>query len=80
MPHMMALVDIAEQLEKIDQQIIHLLDERKQLCMQSGGLEPDQEEELIGLWMEEGAERGMDEGRMEKLGKLIVMLCRRSKE
>ncbi|MCB9807678.1 hypothetical protein H6770_00285 [Candidatus Peribacteria bacterium] len=72
---MMTLVDIQEQLEKLDQQIIKLLEERVRIC-DGQNLSSDEELELLSLWLEEAAEKGLDEGRMEKIGKLIIALSR----
>lgn len=71
----MTLVDIQEQLEKLDQQIIKLLEERVRIC-DGQNLSSDEELELLSLWLEEAAEKGLDEGRMEKIGKLIIALSR----
>ncbi|MCA9370677.1 MAG: hypothetical protein KC680_01805 [Candidatus Peregrinibacteria bacterium] len=72
---MMTLVDIQEQLEKLDQQIIKLLEERVRIC-DGQNLSSDEELELLSLWLEEAAEKRLDEGRMEKIGKLIIALSR----
>ena len=80
MPPMMTLVDIMEQLEKIDHQMVRLLEERRQLCMQGGGVDPEQEADLLAFFVEELSERGMDDDRAEKIGKLIAGLCRGARD
>lgn len=76
---MMTLVDIKEQLEQLDLQIITLLEERIRVC--SGqNLDADEEMEIVSMWLEEAAERGLDEARMEKVGKLVVAMARNRQE
>jgi chorismate mutase len=75
MPAMMTLTDIQEQLEQIDQQLVKLIDERVRIC-DSANLGTDEEVELLSLLLEESAEKGLDEARMEKVGKLLIALCR----
>ena len=76
---MMTLTDIIEQLEQIDVQIAKLLEERTRICA-GNRLEPEAQAELLSLWLEESAERGLDEGKAEKIGKLILSLCRGGSE
>lgn len=75
MPCMMTLTDIQEQLEQIDQELIKLIDERVRIC-DGQDLSTDEELELLSLWLEEGAEKGLEEGKVEKIGKLLIALCR----
>jgi chorismate mutase len=80
---MMTLADIQERLELLDMQIINLLQERSRICTDAGnqgGLDGDQESEILSLWMEEAAERGLDESKMEKMAKLVIGLCRVAEE
>ena len=79
MPPMMILTDIIEQLEKIDQQIIKLLEERVQIAT-GNSLDTDQEADVVSLWLEEAGERGLDEARMERLAKGVNALSRVVKE
>ena len=72
---MMTLTDIQEQLEQIDQQIIKLLEERVRMC-DSQNLSSDEELEILSLWLEEAAEKGLDEGKMDKIGKLVITMSR----
>ena len=76
MPPMVTLVDIVEQLEQIDQQIISLLEERVRLSQQGEGLDNNQESDLFSAWLEESADHGLDEEKMDKMGRLIAALSR----
>ena len=75
MPSMMTATDIIEQLEQIDVQIVKLLEERTRLCA-GRGLDADEEANILSLWLEEAAEQGLDEAKVEKIGKLVILLCR----
>jgi len=78
---MMTPEDILAALEKIDQQLVRLFAERRELVGQiPGGLSVDQELEIMSLWIDEAVERELDEATMEKMGKLINQLCRRRGE
>lgn len=72
---MMTLVDIQEQLEQLDQKIIKLLEERVQMC-DGHNLAPEEELDILSMWLEEAAEKGLDEGKMEKIGKLVITMSR----
>lgn len=72
---MMTLVDIKEQLESIDQQIINLLEERVHVCA-GQSIDSDEEAEMLSLWIEESAEKGLDDAKTEKIGKLAIAMCR----
>ena len=76
---MMTLVDILEELQKIDQDIINLLEQRSRLCADHR-LDADEEAEILSLWLEEGAEKGLDEVRIEKIAKVVISMCRGSRE
>ena len=76
---MMTLVDIKEQLEQIDQQIINLLEERMHICA-GQSLDADEEAEILSLWLEEAAEKGLDDGKMEKIGKFVIAMSRENGE
>lgn len=76
---MMTLVDIQEQLEKVDAQIITLLEERMHIC-EGHSLDADEEVELLSVWLEEAADKGLDEAKMEKIGKFVIAMCRGSVE
>lgn len=75
MPAMMTLVDIQEQIEQLDLQIISLLEERARICA-GQNLTGDEETEMLSLWLEEAAERGLDDAKMEKIAKFTIAMCR----
>lgn len=76
---MMTLIDIKEQLEAIDHQIIKLLEERMHMC--SGqNLDADEEVEMLSLWLEEAAERGLDDAKIERVAKLVIAMSRTTSE
>jgi len=70
---MMTLVDIKEQLEQLDLQIIKLLDERVHICA-GHSLSADEKLDILSLWLEEAADKGLDEARVEKIGKLAIAM------
>ena len=73
--------DILATLEKIDQQMVRLLADRRELVSQiPGGLTADQELEIMSLWIDEASERELDEGAMEKIGKILNQICRKRGE
>jgi len=78
------MTDTRLQLEKLDQQIIQLLEERVQLCIEARerqeSMDTDSEAEELSLWMEEAADRGLDEQIVEKIGRLTQRLCRTEEE
>lgn len=75
MRRMMTLTDVHGRIEQIDQQIIDLLEERARIC-KGQDIDPDDEAEMMAVWEEEGSERGLDEIRMGKIGKLVAGLSR----
>jgi len=75
MPPMMTITDIAEQLEQIDEQIVKLLEERSHLC-EGQPITANDELNMLSLWLEEAAEKGLDEGKIEKIAKLVIALSR----
>ncbi|MFH1444042.1 MAG: hypothetical protein ABIG34_01475 [Candidatus Peregrinibacteria bacterium] len=78
---MMMTDDILATLEKIDQQIVRLIADRRELVAQMpGGLGPDQEVEAMSLWVDEAVERELPEDPMEKMGKLLSQACRKRGE
>lgn len=76
---MMTLTDIQEQLELIDHQIIKLLEERVHVCA-GQTLSTDEEIEILSLWLEEAADKGLDDDKIEKIGKLVIAISRGEKE
>lgn len=73
---MAILTDITEQLEKLDEKIIELLTERARLVKSAGGLDGDQELDLLSFWLEEAADAGLDEDKVEKIARLVTALSR----
>lgn len=69
-----------EQVLKIDQQILHLLEQRVQLCKRGEGISPEEEEEFTAILLEDGVEKDLDEGMLEKLGKVISGVCKKAQE
>ena len=78
---MMMTDDILAALEKIDQQIVRLIADRRELVAQMpGGLTNEQEVEAMSLWIDEAVERELPEDPMEKMAKLIGQVCRKRGE
>lgn len=78
---MMMTDDILATLEKIDHQIVRLIADRRDLVAQvPGGLTTDQEVEAMSLWIDDAAERELDETNMEKVIKLLHLICRKRGE
>lgn len=74
---MLVVTEIQRELERLDQQILGLLEARRRLCSE-GGLEDAQE--TLGLWLDEAANRNLDEETMERIAKLVVRVSRRGEE
>jgi hypothetical protein len=75
---MVAIIhELTGQIEKIDQKLIRLLEERLRLCS-DGRISLEEESELLSFWIEEAADRGLDEGTTERIGKLVTLLCRKT--
>ena len=73
--------DIQEQLSKLDQQIIALLEQRIAICGEA--LEEDEEAlgtehvaEAVGEWEAAADERGWNLNVMSKLCRVIIELCK----
>jgi len=82
---MITMTDTRLQLEKLDQQILKLLAERVQLCVEARirdeGLDSREvETEIISVWIEESVDLGLDEVIVEKIANLTVRLCREEDE
>ncbi|MBU2258990.1 chorismate mutase [Patescibacteria group bacterium] len=79
------MTDTRLQLEKLDQQILKLLVERVQLCVEARirdeGLDSREvETEIISMWIEESVDLGLDEVIVEKIANMTVRLCREEDE
>jgi hypothetical protein len=82
-PSMITADEVGTKTEQIDRQIIDLLEQRAQVCRDFAGAEDggvEDPSELIGWWVEEGAERGLDEGGMERICRGMLTLCRKPEE
>ena len=79
---MMIAHDLREQIERIDLQILHLLQDRAKLYSDMGVDEESEDisSDTIALWIEEAGENGLDEVVVEKIAKLIILLCKRKEE
>lgn len=77
---MVALHETRPEITKIDEQIVRLLSDRMQRCIElrdsGNGITEEEEAEIVSYWLEEAADLEMDEERMEKICKLILILCR----
>lgn len=74
-----------DQIEKIDQQILHLLEERHHLYEDAREQEEDlptdsEDQEVVEQWMEDATERGLDERFVEKICRLVLGLCKKGGE
>ncbi|MDA1208891.1 MAG: hypothetical protein O2904_02555 [bacterium] len=76
--------DLHPQLVQIDQQLIQLLERRRQLCndlRESGSmLTSDEENQIMFQWLEDAADFEMDEVIIEKMNRLTQALCRKMGE
>lgn len=78
---MMTMDDLLAALEKLDHQLVRLVADRRELVAQiPGGLTPEQELEIMSLWMDEAVERELDEASMEKIGKILAQMSRKRGE
>ncbi|HAI98925.1 TPA: hypothetical protein DCL30_05360 [Candidatus Peribacteria bacterium] len=75
---MTTVSEAQEQLEKVDRQILTLLDERVSLMEevrdQSESDPRELEEEAVSFWAEEATDRGLDETDAEKIARMVVKL------
>ena len=82
---MVTMTDTRLQLEKLDQQILRLLAERVQICvearMRDEGLDSREvETDIVSIWIEAAVDMGLDEVMVEKIANLTVRLCREDDE
>ncbi|MCF7844944.1 MAG: hypothetical protein K9M03_03915 [Kiritimatiellales bacterium] len=82
---MITITDTRIQLEKLDQQVLKLLSERVQMCIEARAREEgidskDVETDIISMWIEESVDLGLDEAITEKIANLVVRLCREEDE
>ena len=70
------------QMDKIDQQMLDLLEQRALLygeAVDEGGAAED-DEEIVDMWVEWGMERGLDETAVERVCRSVITLSRKSAE
>lgn len=70
------------QMEKLDQQMLDLLEQRALLYgeeVDEGGAIGD-DEETVDMWVESGAERGLDEAAIERVCRAVLVLSRKAAE
>lgn len=78
---MIPVLDVQQQIEKIDLQIIKLLDDRANLYSDIRAYgDKSYDEETSALWIEEASDSGLDETIIEKICKLTMLLCKRREE
>ena len=70
------------QMEKLDQQMLDLLEQRALIYSEAAdeGKVTEDDEEIIDLWVESGMERGLDEAAIERVCRAILALSRKSAE
>lgn len=70
------------QTAKLDQQILDCLEQRALLyrdAVDEGSLH-EEDEEVIDMWVESGAERGLDEAAVERVCRAVLALSRKAAE
>lgn len=78
---MAVLSGLRTQLEKVDQQILELLEQRVMLfgeALEEGGVEAD--DDVVEAWVEAGMERGLDEAAVERVCRAVLTLSRKGAE
>lgn len=70
------------QMEKLDQQMLDLLEQRALLYAEAAdeGNITEEDEEIIDLWVESGVERGLDEAAVERVCRSVLALSRKAAE
>ncbi|HCI03618.1 TPA: hypothetical protein DE059_01695 [Candidatus Peribacteria bacterium] len=82
---MLTMTDTRSKVQKIDQQLIKLLSDRKQICedarrLGEGVLIRELEIEQISNIIEEGVEQEMDETQLDRLASVVIRLCKGGEE
>lgn len=71
-------------LTKIDEQIIRLIQDRAQQCMElsdsGNAITAEEELEILSYWLEEAGDLELDENAMEKICKQVLLLSRKNGE
>ncbi|OGJ58321.1 hypothetical protein A3H22_01330 [Candidatus Peribacteria bacterium RIFCSPLOWO2_12_FULL_55_15] len=70
------------QMEKLDQQILDLMEQRALLYGEEvdKGRATVDDEEIVDLWVESGMERGLDEAAVERVCRAVLALSRKAAE
>ena len=77
------LHDSQSVLMEIDKKILHLLHDRVHQCMAlSGGDAPaaEEEAEILAYWLGEAVDLELDEETVEKIYRLVFLLCKQTEE
>lgn len=82
---MAVLHNVGAQIEKIDQQILNLVEQRAALWQEAVEEDPESltaghDAEAILFWISEAEHRGLDEAGAERVGKAVLSLCRKMGE
>ncbi|MBI2117361.1 hypothetical protein HYT95_00525 [Candidatus Peregrinibacteria bacterium] len=69
-------------MEKLDQQMLDLLEQRALLYSEAAdeGKVTEDDLEVIDLWVESGMERGLDEAAIERVCRAVLALSRKAAE
>ncbi|MBI4129380.1 hypothetical protein HY464_01670 [Candidatus Peregrinibacteria bacterium] len=69
-------------MEKLDQQMLDLLEQRALLYSEAAdeGKVTEDDLEVIDLWVESGMERGLDEAAVERVCRAVLALSRKAAE
>lgn len=69
------------QMEKMDQQMLDLLEQRALLYSEAADEgQATEDEEIIDRWVESGMERGLDEAAIERVCRAVLILSRKAAE
>ena len=66
------MIAMQAQLQKIDEQILDLLEERTHVCVDG----TENSEKTIDYWIDSAMDREMDEASTEKMCKVIMAHCK----
>lgn len=74
--------DFEDQLQQIDENILNALAERKRLYDTTPVSDQSDldDMDIVSGWLEEGADRGLDDELLEKLAKIVVLLSKKRSE
>ena len=78
---MVSYFDIEDQLESLDVNIISLLADRAKLVASlDEPISADTIADTVAMWVEEAGERGLDEGVLERISKLVMLSSKKAEE